>query len=359
MSIIERYVLKQFLRYAIICLGVSIFIYVVINLFDNLGKFLAKNASALDIMIYYLYLTPSYAILLIPVASMIAVFLVFGIMSKNREMLVLKTSGLSINRLFYLLLATGVVIAVSTFIFQETVGVWAQTRLIEHEQKRINRRPRREDIWRRNFFYYGENNWIYSIQKFDGRIRTMDEIVLWQISKDNKIKQRIDASYARYDSIWVFENATVRQIRDPQDARTERKTGRFHEKNQTARGNEFPPNCFLCEEKAASRTGCLKRESRAELSLFLPDYHTSTHVNNPSHFSGPSARWNRGRFGNQYRPLVSLLGVYPIKPSVWRGRHAEPGSCRLVTQYCIRNPRYCINPKDTTLANTVREESKC
>jgi lipopolysaccharide export system permease protein len=212
MSIIERYVLKQFLRYAIICLGVSIFIYVVINLFDNLGKFLAKNASALDIMIYYLYLTPSYAILLIPVASMIAVFLVFGIMSKNREMLVLKTSGLSINRLFYLLLATGVVIAVSTFIFQETVGVWAQTRLIEHEQKRINRRPRREDIWRRNFFYYGENNWIYSIQKFDGRIRTMDEIVLWQISKDNKIKQRIDASYARYDSIWVFENATVRQF---------------------------------------------------------------------------------------------------------------------------------------------------
>ncbi len=212
MSIIDRYVLKQFLRYAIICLGVSIFIYVVINLFDNLGTFLAKNATAKDIAVYYLYLMPSYAILLIPVASMIAVFLVFGIMTKNREMLVLKTSGLSVNRLFNLLLITGVVIAAGTFIFQETVGVWAQTRLIEHEQERINRRPKREQIWRRNFFYYGESNWIYSIKKYDGRISTMDDVVLWQTSAQNKITRRVDAPHGYFDGIWIFENATVRQF---------------------------------------------------------------------------------------------------------------------------------------------------
>lgn len=212
MNIIDRYVLKQFLRYAIVCLAVSIFIYVVINLFDNLGKFLAKNATALDIVIYYIYLTPSYTILLIPVASMIAVFLVFGIMTKNREMLILKTSGLSINRFFYLLLAAGAVIAAGTFIFQETVGVWAQARLIDHEQERINRRPRREEIWRRNFFYYGENHWIYSIRKFDARINTMDDVVLWQTSKENRITKRVDAAHGRFDGWWVFEGATVRQF---------------------------------------------------------------------------------------------------------------------------------------------------
>jgi lipopolysaccharide export system permease protein len=212
MNIINRYVLIQFARYVIFCLGISIFIYVVINLFDNLGKFLAKNATALDILIYYLYLTPSYAILLVPVASMIAVFLVFGIMTKNREMLVLKTSGLSINHLFYLFIMTGVVIAAGTFIFQETAGVWAQGRLIEHEQTRINRRPTRAYSWRRNFFYYGENNWIYQVRKFDGRSNTVDHVVLWQTAEDNRIKQRIDSPSGWFDEIWVFENATVRQF---------------------------------------------------------------------------------------------------------------------------------------------------
>jgi lipopolysaccharide export system permease protein len=210
MSIIDRYVLKHFVRYGIICLGVSIFIYIVINLFDNLGKFLAKNATVIDIMLYYVYLIPSYAILLIPVASMIAVFLVFGIMTKNRELLVLKTSGLSVDRLFYLLLMAGSLIVIGTFVFQETVGVWAQSRLIEHEQEQINRRPKRQDLWRRNFFYYGENNWIYFIRKFDGRINTVDDVILWQTTDDNKIRQRIDAAHGRFDSIWVFEDATVR-----------------------------------------------------------------------------------------------------------------------------------------------------
>ncbi|KPK63295.1 hypothetical protein AMJ83_07420 [candidate division WOR_3 bacterium SM23_42] len=212
MNIIRRYVLKHFVRYWVICLGISIFIYIVINLFDNLGKFLARNASALDIMIYYLYLIPSYTILLVPVASMIAVFLVFGIMAKNRELLVLKTSGFSISTLFYLFMMTSVVIAIGTFAFQETVGVWAQAQLIEHEQVRIKRRPIRQTSWRRNFFYYGENNWIYYVRKFDGRINTMDNVILWQTTPDNKIRQRIDAHRGTYDSIWVFEQATVRQF---------------------------------------------------------------------------------------------------------------------------------------------------
>lgn len=212
MSIVNRYVLKQFARYLIICLGISIFIYIIINLFDNLGKFLAKNATVLDILVYYLYLTPSYAILLIPVASMIAVFLVFGIMTKHREMLVLKTSGLSIVSLFYLFLTTGVVIAAGTFVFQETVGVWAQARLIEHEQTKINRRPMRPYSWRRNFFYYGENNWLYYIRKFDARINTLDNVVLWQTAEDNRIKQRIDSPLGRYDDGWIFEDVTVRKF---------------------------------------------------------------------------------------------------------------------------------------------------
>ncbi|HEC78431.1 MAG TPA: LptF/LptG family permease, partial [candidate division WOR-3 bacterium] len=69
MKVLYKYILKNFLRYLILCLGVLVFIYIIINLFDNLGKYLAKNARLMDIFIYYLYLTPSYIVLLIPVAS--------------------------------------------------------------------------------------------------------------------------------------------------------------------------------------------------------------------------------------------------------------------------------------------------
>ena len=69
MKTLNRYILKNFARYLVLCLAVLVFIYIVINLFDNLGKFLAKNALVKDIIIYYFYLAPSYIVLLIPVAS--------------------------------------------------------------------------------------------------------------------------------------------------------------------------------------------------------------------------------------------------------------------------------------------------
>jgi lipopolysaccharide export system permease protein len=189
-----------------------VFIYIVINLFDNLGKFLAKNATVIDIIIYYLYTAPSYIILLIPVAALMAVFLTFGFMTKNRELIALKMSGLNINNLFVTLLFIGVFLSCFTFFFQETVGVWAQTRMFEHKQEKIDRRPRRQSRHRHNFFYYGENHWVYHIRRFDGNANSMDNVTLWKLAEKNRIQKRIDAGTGRFDSTWRFENVVVREF---------------------------------------------------------------------------------------------------------------------------------------------------
>ncbi len=213
MKIISSYVLKSFIKYLVLCLCVLVFIYVVINLFDNLGKLLAKNALAKDIIIYYIYLTPTFIVLLIPVAAIMAVFLIFGIMTKNKELIALKTCGLNINRLFFLILVAGVLLSLFTFVFQETVGVWSQTRMFEHKSEKIDKRPRRSPTRRSNFFYHGEGNWIYFIRIFDTEKKKLDGVILWQISENNKIKKRVDAVYGLYkNSNWEFYDATLREF---------------------------------------------------------------------------------------------------------------------------------------------------
>jgi len=211
-KIIERYVLSNFLRYLLLALLVLVFIYIIINLFDNLGSYLSKNVPFRDILILYLYLTPSYVVLLIPIASIIGVFFIFGFMTKNRELLALKSSGLDINHLFGLILICGIFISIITFIFQETVGVWAQGRLVQHKAEKIDRRQIRVEEQRRNFFYYGENNWIFYIKNLNARESTMTNVTLWKIGKEQHIVKRIDAPQARYNGIWEFANATVREF---------------------------------------------------------------------------------------------------------------------------------------------------
>ncbi len=213
MKIIHRYILKDFSRYLVLCLSVLVFIYIIINLFDNLGKFLAKNAQFNDIIIYYLYLTPSYLVLLIPVASIMAIFFVFGMMTKHKELIAVKTSGCNVNNLFIVILIAGCTISAFSFVFQETVGVWAQARMYEHKQVKIDKRPRRSETRRRNFFYYGEDHWVYFIRLYDSTIKQMTDVILWQISQDNRIIKRLDAEHAVYkDSTWHFGVVTARDF---------------------------------------------------------------------------------------------------------------------------------------------------
>ncbi len=211
MKVIDKYVLNNYFRYLLFCLSVLVFIYIIINLFENLGKYLAKNAAAVDIIVFYLYHVPAYVVLLVPVASIMAVFFIFGFMTKNKELLALKVSGLNTNRLFAIIIGAGILISLMTFIFQETVGVWAQGRKYEYEQYRINRRPREPSTRRRNFFYYGENNWVYFIRDFDSNTNRIVGPTLWQIDK-GRVAKRIDAEHAFYDTIWSYVQATVRQF---------------------------------------------------------------------------------------------------------------------------------------------------
>ncbi|MCX7994614.1 MAG: LptF/LptG family permease [candidate division WOR-3 bacterium] len=212
MKKIYKYVLSSFLRHLFLALIVLIFIYIIINLFDNLGRYLSRNIPFRDIIVYYLYLIPSYTVLLIPVAAIIGVFFIFGYMTKYREIIALKAQGMDINNLFILILITGLFISVITFIFQETVMVWAQARLTRHRTLKIDKRPLPQETRRHNFFYHGEDNWIYYIKDFNPRDSTLKNVMLWKLDSRRRIVKRIDASSGKFSGYWRFNNATVREF---------------------------------------------------------------------------------------------------------------------------------------------------
>lgn len=212
MLLVDRYVLKNFFRYLLLGIAVLVFIYVIINLFDNLGKYLGRNIPARDIFLNYFYLIPSYISLLIPIAAIIGAFFIFGYMTKHRELIALKSSGLDVNHLLLLVFLAGIAIAVAAFLFQETVGTWAQNRLVEHRLQKIDKRPQPASEMRRNIFYYGEDDWIYYIREFKPDEKMLRGVTLWKIGPRQQITKRIDAESGRFDRTWTFVKAAVRNF---------------------------------------------------------------------------------------------------------------------------------------------------
>nr|MDP2529206.1 LptF/LptG family permease [Candidatus Palauibacterales bacterium] len=119
--VLDRYVLRQFVRIFALCvLGVP-FILIVIDLTDHLSSFLNEGASRLDVLLHYLYQFPYQSLLAFPIAALLAAVFTISNMTRHFETTAAKAGGVSFYRLIAPLLLAGGVISVVALGLTEVV----------------------------------------------------------------------------------------------------------------------------------------------------------------------------------------------------------------------------------------------
>jgi lipopolysaccharide export system permease protein len=119
--VLDRYVLRQFLRIFALCvLGVP-FILIVIDLTDHLSSFLNEGASRLDVLLHYLYQFPYQSLLAFPIAALLAAVFTISNMTRHFETTAAKAGGVSFYRLIAPLLLAGGVISLVALALTEVV----------------------------------------------------------------------------------------------------------------------------------------------------------------------------------------------------------------------------------------------
>jgi len=98
MKIIDRHLLKQFSVFLIGGVFLFIFVFIIVDMSDNLTSYIESGKSGFMIFMMYLYQTPSLIILLYPVGALIALYFSVGMMVKDNELTALKAAGISIYR---------------------------------------------------------------------------------------------------------------------------------------------------------------------------------------------------------------------------------------------------------------------
>ncbi len=108
MKKIDYYILREFLTTFII---VSIFftlISLIVDVFENLNRFIDNQVSYNILLDYYRTSLPSMISVTIPVSCLVSSVFTYGMMIQRKEWLVLKSSGLSLS---YLVLRVNSLIA--------------------------------------------------------------------------------------------------------------------------------------------------------------------------------------------------------------------------------------------------------
>src|SRR5213596_3902145 len=99
MTTLDRYVLREWAKvFFLATFGFPLLVFV-IDLVDNLDKYLARGVSKQHLALSYLYYVPETVTLVFPVAVLFAVVFTVGALGRHAELTAAKASGISFHRL--------------------------------------------------------------------------------------------------------------------------------------------------------------------------------------------------------------------------------------------------------------------
>jgi lipopolysaccharide export system permease protein len=244
-SLLDRYVLRTWtVTFILTALGFPI-ISILIQVTDSLSRLLSRGLSPGTVVVSYVYSIPENMFMVMPAAVLFATVFTIGGMGRNSEITAAKAGGRSFYRLFLPIFVAGGFAAVLAVVVGELAPGSTARQL---ELQRV--RQARPKLFRYNFVYRGDDNWVYTVKALDVGTRSIRQAVF---ERQGAGKEHpglaIVADSAIYDTVaarWTLYHGSSRQIAGPSDIAV------FDFQAMTLRAFRQVPAELLAESKGPS-----------------------------------------------------------------------------------------------------------
>jgi lipopolysaccharide export system permease protein len=139
--ILFRYLLREYAKIFFMCFAGLMTIYLVIDFFEKVRKFLSYDASWLDVLTYFVLKIPAVSFQIVPLAVLMATLLTLGLLSRNNEITALRSCGVSLPWITSPFLAFAVLMALVLLLFSSTIIPLASSKAEEIRVIRIEKKP--------------------------------------------------------------------------------------------------------------------------------------------------------------------------------------------------------------------------
>jgi len=139
---LDIYLSKTF--FSILALSILGFLsmFLVVDLIENLDRFIDNNVPSNIVFLYYLYTLPWFISIGLPMSMLIATVFCFGNLVKTNEWTALKASGISIYRASRPLLLIGLTISIFSFILDNKLVTHGNEKRFEIDRDYVKRKSR-------------------------------------------------------------------------------------------------------------------------------------------------------------------------------------------------------------------------
>jgi lipopolysaccharide export system permease protein len=212
LSIISRYLRREFLRFFFLCLILFLGISLLIDFFDRLDEFIKYAAPASTVLRYLVFKAPLFITQSAPAAALTGSLLSLGLLARHRELLALKTCGISPWQMARPLLLSAVVLSVAVLAWNEFVVPYSF-----HKSRYINTVEIKQKVFRglfheRGFWYHGENV-FYHIDRFDSHKNMLFGLTIYRLDQNFQVRSLVEISQAYWqEGQWHFDNVQEKSL---------------------------------------------------------------------------------------------------------------------------------------------------
>ncbi|MBN2058734.1 MAG: LptF/LptG family permease [Candidatus Saganbacteria bacterium] len=207
MKILDRYVFREMAGPFLI--GVIGFVLVLaVDLLFTMADLIINKGVPLWAMIKLLvYKLPAIMVLTFPVSTLFATSMALGRLSKDNEMVALRTSGVTLFRISVPILAMGLLVSLASYITNERIVPHANFVADNIIRQIIYKQPLPEV--KDNVFFKDAHNRYYYAKRVDMKNKTMTSIMVYEIT-DERFPRVITAERAAFEGrIWNLEQGVV------------------------------------------------------------------------------------------------------------------------------------------------------
>jgi LPS export ABC transporter permease LptG len=215
-TILDDYVLRDFLLYLAMIGGAFIMLLLVFTLFELLGDILHNSISVLTVGEYLINVTPYFLYYPIaPMSMLLAVLVTFGLLQRSNEITAIKATGISLYRIVIPIVIASAMVAGVLFLSDQFYLPYTNKRQDEL-RNRIKGKPAQTYLRPDRKWIFGQHNDIYYYQLFDPDRDTFGGVSVFQFDpKTFQITHRIAAERAHWSGPlgrWVYEQGWERSL---------------------------------------------------------------------------------------------------------------------------------------------------
>ena len=215
MKKLDLYIIRQFLSTLAMTLMGFVSVILVVDLIENLDRFIDNSIPASITFTYYIYAIPWFINLGLPMSMLISTVFTVGVLAKRNELTAMKSNGISLYRIAVPITSIGFIVSLISFELDNrwvTKGNKARYD-IEREYMKRKARVRTQKEIRNIFLQKNEMNHI-SLAKFRPESNAGNNITFITL-EDGIVTKRMDGKTVKWIdslSVWNVQNYSIRDF---------------------------------------------------------------------------------------------------------------------------------------------------